>query len=36
MAKHTFKSFGVNTARFFEYVWPFFNIMNERFNYVLL
>ena len=21
---------GVNTARFSKYVWPFFNIMNER------
>ena len=30
MAKHTLKSCGVNTARFLKYVWPFYNIMNER------
>ena len=24
------KCFGVHTARFFKYVWPFFNIMHER------
>ena len=26
------KSFLVNTARFLKYIWPFFNIMNERVN----
>ena len=24
------KSFGVNTARFLKYVWPFYNIIHER------
>ena len=24
------KSCGVNTAKFFKYVWPFYNIMHER------
>ena len=28
------KSWGVNTARFLKYVWPFFNIMDKRVNNV--
>ena len=28
------KSCSLNTARFLKYVWPFFNIMNERINLV--
>ena len=27
-----YKSYGVNTARFLKYVWPFYNIMHERVN----
>ena len=30
MAKHTC---GVNTKRFLKYVWPFFNIMQEKVDY---
>ena len=32
MAKHTLKCCGIYTARFLKYVWPFFNILNERIN----
>ena len=27
------KSCGVHTARFLKYVWPFYNIMHERFKW---
>ena len=30
IAKYTFKSFDVHTARFLKYVWPFFNIAHEK------
>ena len=29
------KSCGVHTARFSKYVWPFYNIMHERVNFIL-
>ena len=29
------KSCGVNTARFLKYVWPFYNIMPEKFNFIV-
>ena len=34
--KNIAKSCGVHTARFLEYVWPFFNIMYESLNKLLL
>ena len=33
MAKHTLKTFGVNTAIYLKYVWLFFNVMQERGNF---
>ena len=33
MIKYTWKSCSVNISRFLKYVWPFFNIMQERVNY---
>ena len=29
MAKYALTTYGVNTAKFLKYVWPFFNIMHE-------